>query len=148
MTTRDAHLAAGPDWRRPAVAPVLVLLTVAVLWNGAALAIDASPLEQGVDSWGYTFASVLLTAFYGSVAGVLTALTALAGSLGPRQWSRPMAWCGAVVAGLCGAGLVLAAVDLAVTEPPAGVVFGLVTFVLGLVLLVPLGLCVRRSRRA
>ena len=42
------HLA----WRRLAVAPALALVAVALLWNGAALAVDASPLEQRIDSWG------------------------------------------------------------------------------------------------
>jgi hypothetical protein len=145
MTTTDELSTADPGWRRLAVTPVLTLVAVAVLWNAAAFAIDASPLEQAVDSWGYAFASVLLTIVLGGVAGVLTVGAALAGSLGPSGWARPVAWCGAVVDGVCGVAMLLASASL-LAEPAAGVVFGLLTAPLGLVLTVPLVLCVRRAR--
>lgn len=145
MTTTDELATADRGWRRLAVTPALTLMAVAVLWNAAALAIDASPLEQAVDSWGYAFASVLLTIVLGGVAGVLTVAAAVAGRMGPSGWARPMAWCGAVVDCVCGVALLLAAASL-LTEPAAGVVFGLLTAPLGLVLTVPLVLCVRRAR--
>jgi hypothetical protein len=143
MTTTDT--ATRATWRLLAVTPVVTLVVVAVLWNGAALAVDASSLEQGIDSWGYAFGTLLLTAVLGSAAGVLTASCALAALAGPSGWARASAWAGAVVDALCGVALLVAAVSL-FTDPAAGMVLGLVTVPLALVLGVPLALCTRRAR--
>jgi hypothetical protein len=148
-TTDDAPRAGGADdlaWRRLAVAPALVLVAVAVLWNAAAFAVDASPLEQRIGSWGVAFGSVLTTVVYGGVPLVLAAGAALSAVTGPPAWRRPLAWGSSVIASACAVGLLVAGLSL-LGGPAAEVVFAAVSLVLAPVLVLPLALCRRAGRR-
>ena len=148
-TTDDAPRAGGADdlaWRRLAVAPALVLVAVAVLWNAAAFAVDASPLEQRIGSWGVAFGSVLTTVVYGGVPLVLAAGAALSAVTGPPAWRRPLAWGSSVIASACAVGLLVAGLSL-LGGPAAELVFAAVSLVLAPALVVPLALCRRAGRR-
>lgn len=134
------------SWRRLAVLPILTLLVVVIAWNGAAIAIDASSLEQHPDSWGILFGSILWTVVGGGVPAVLTAGTAIAAMIGAPDFARRLVWCGAVLDASCAAGLVLFGLAI-LGGPAAEVVFGFVTLGLAFVMAAPLALCVVFSGR-
>ena len=121
-------------WRRLTLVPIGALVGAVLVLVATAWAIDASHLEQ------------LAFLALGPV-GLTVAAGALARSFDAAWASVAGAWTGAVVSALCGvflASLVLSPTELA----PADAVFGLVAFVVGVLLLVPLGACWRLARRA
>jgi hypothetical protein len=134
------------SWRRLAVLPlVLVVAGVGVL-NGAGWLIDSSSLDQGEDSWGYAFGAFFLSVYATPVLAVVLGSAVVGWATrqpGVRQGS---AWLGAAVCVVPAAFLATIAVGSA-SGRSAEVVFGLVSFAIGLVLLVPAGLCARLTVR-
>ena len=141
MTLTDSR-----PWRRLAVLPLVVLLGGVVVLNVAGWQIDSSSLDQGEDSWGYAFGAFFLSLY--AVPVLLVVLgTAVVGWVthqsGVQQGS---AWVGSVACVVPAAFLATIALGSA-SGRSAEVVFGLVSAVIGLVLLVPVVLCARQSLR-
>ena len=134
-------------WRRLTLVPIGALVGAVLVLVATGWAIDASDLEQREYSWGFVAESLLLAFLALGPVGLTVAAGALARSFDAAWASVAGAWTGAVVSALCGvflASLVLSPTELA----PADAVFGLVAFVVGVLLLVPLGACWRLARRA
>lgn len=134
-------------WRRLTPVPIGALVGAVLVLVLTGWAIDASALEQREDSWGFV-AGALIAAFFAlGPVGLTIAAAALARSFDAAWVSVAGAWFGAVVSGLCGvylASLVVPPAELS----PADTVFGLVAFVVGVLLLAPLGACWRLARRS
>lgn len=137
-----------PDaWRRLTLVPIAALVGAVLVLLVTGWAIDASDLEQRQDSWGFVAGTVILAFVALGPAGLTLAAAALARSFDAAWVSVAGAWIGAVVSALCGvvlASLVVPPADLS----PADAVFGLVAFVVGVLLLAPLGACWRLARRS
>ena len=131
-------------WRRIAIGTFVTLLSVALAWNAAALAIDSSGLDRG-DSWPMIFGSVFSTLLFGSTPILISLAVAMAAGLGTPEMARPCAWCGAGAAALCSAGLLLAA-GMLVSGPPAEVAFAVVSALSAVVPMAPLALCARQYK--
>ena len=136
---------AASPWRRMAIGSFVALVSVALAWNGAAFAIDSSGLDRG-DSWPMIFGSVFGTLLFGSAPILISLVAAVAAGLGTPGMARPSAWCGAGVAAVCAAGLLLAAGSL-VRGSPAEVAFGVVSALSAVALLAPLALCIRQEKK-
>jgi len=119
-----------------------VLVLVVTGW-----AIDASDLEQREDSWGFVAGTVFLAFFALGPVGLTIAAAALARSFDAAWVSVVGGWAGAVVSALCGIYLASPSVS-STAHSPADNVFGVVAFVVGVLLLAPLGACWRLARRS
>lgn len=135
----------GTSWRRLALGSFLTLVLVAVAWNLAAYAIDESSLRGSADGWGVMFGSIIGTFVYGALPILLSLVAALVAGFGAPRTARAAAWVIAVLAAVCGVGLLLVA-GLTISGTPAEQAFGVASLVLGLVLLLPAVLCVRTAR--
>lgn len=96
---------------------------------------------------GFVAGAVIAAFFALGPVGLTIAAAALARSFDAAWVSVAGAWIGAVVSALCGVYLALLAVAPAELSP-ADSVFGLVAFVVGVLLLAPLGACWRLARRS
>lgn len=79
---------AARSWRRMAIGSFLTLLSVALAWNAAALAIDSSGLDRG-DSWPMIFGSVFSTLLFGSVPILISLVVAVAAGIGTVERADP-----------------------------------------------------------
>jgi uncharacterized membrane protein len=122
----------------------VVLVLVVVAWNAAALAIDSSSLQGSEDGWGVLFGSAVGTVIYGALPILLSLVASLVAAFGAPRMARAAAWVIAVLSALCGVGLFLVA-GLTISQSPAEQAFGVVSLLLGLVVLAPAVLCVRRA---
>lgn len=134
-------------WRRLTLVPIAALVGAVLVLVLTGWAIDASDLERREDSWGFV-AGALFAAFFAlGPVGLTIAAAALARSFDAAWVSVVGGWAGAVVSALCGVYLAMLAVSPAELSP-ADTVFGLVAFVVGVLLLAPLGACWRLARRS
>lgn len=143
--SRMAETRVNTPWRRSAVVSFLILVLALVAWNVAAYAIGSSSLEQDEGSFGLAATAAIVTVIYGGLPLIVSLVVVLVAAFGGPGKARGGAWCIAVLSALCAAGLAVVAV-LAFGGLSAEKVFGAVSVLLALVLLVPLILCVRRSR--
>ena len=131
-------------WRRLAIGSFLTLILVVVAWNAAAFAIEASSLEQASGSFGLAATSFIATVIWGGLPLLAATVAALVAAVAAPR-AQGAAWAIAVAAALCGVGLLLVA-GLTLRGLPGEQAFGAASLLLGLVLLVPVFLCVRRMR--
>lgn len=134
----------GTSWRRLALGSFLTLVLVVAAWNVAAFAIEASSLEQATGSFGLAATSFIATVIWGGLPLLAATVAALVAAFAAPR-ARGAAWVIAAAAALCGVGLLLVA-GLTLRGLPGEQAFGAASLLLGLVLLAPLVLCVRRSK--
>ena len=136
-------------WRRLAALPLLLLLGSAATLVLAGAIIDATPLEQVPDSWGYVAGAIIFSVLYGMPAAVVAGVLALVASQASPPWARRLAWAATATSAACGVGMLVLGVLLVVGVEEAGRVFGSVTAALGVVVSgVPLVLVRRQHARA
>ena len=141
MTEETGH---GTSWRGVALGSFLTLVLVVVAWNAAAFAIESSGLELGDGSIGLAATSFIATIIWGGLPLLLATVAALVAVVAAPR-ARAAAWVIAAMAAVCGVGLLLVA-GLTVRGVQAEQAFAAASLVLGLVLLLPVFLCVRRTR--
>jgi hypothetical protein len=141
------------SWRPLAWLPFLALLVAIVAMMGWAWVVDSTELEQEAGAWGYLAVAFIAAALYGSLPLLAAFVAGVAASL--LRGTRARAVCavvGAVVAALPGVALVGFAVFVSVADlsgaggASADLLFCAGLVPIGLVLLVPLLVTVRRWR--
>lgn len=133
-------------WRRLVTLPLRLVLVCVLVLNVAGWAIDASALDQGEDSWGFTFGAVFLTLYAVPLLVVVLACAAAGRPTSSGVLQAAFAWTASAASG--GAGIALGALVLPpLADSPADTVFGLVALALAAVLLVPAALCARQVLR-
>lgn len=134
-------------WRQLTLLPIAALVGAVLVLVVTGWAIDTSDLEQREDSWGFVTGAVIVAFVALGPVGLTIAAAALARSFDAAWVSVVGGWAGAVVSALCGvylASLVVPPAELS----PADTVFCVVAFVVGVLLLAPLGACWRLARRS
>ena len=116
----------------------LAVVVGAIVWNVGAGALDASPLEQEPNSWGFMFATAIYTFMVGVPLLVLTTIVALFSQF-VASAARGGLVTGVLLCALTGfamgvLGLVVAAEG---GNNSGDLAFGLLTFVTALILMVP-----------
>ncbi|MCW2833365.1 MAG: hypothetical protein JWN68_1318 [Nocardioides sp.] len=132
------------SWRTVALGSFLVLVLVVIAWNAAAFAIESSGLDLGTGSIGLAATSFIATIIWGGLPLLLATVAALVALVAAPR-ARAAAWVIAVLAAVCGVGLLLVS-GLTVRGVQAEQAFAAASLVLGLVLLLPVFVCVRRTR--
>lgn len=120
--------------------PVLAFGLAAAITIAGGIAIDNSSLLQAPDSWGYAFASVVITLMYGLVPGLFLVFLAAVAFFADRP--RPWSWAGAILAATLGLALALFSGWWAIQDrTEAAVAFAGVSLVAAAVLMAPAVLC-------